>query len=78
MVRPCRACAYIILILLTLPGCLPHHAAAAQSEAVGEAELLLKIKHAWGDPPVLAAWNWSAATTAAGTHCRWPYVRCDT
>ncbi|CAD6266165.1 unnamed protein product [Miscanthus lutarioriparius] len=42
---------------------------------VGEAELLLQMKRAWGDPPVLSAW--SAATSATGAHCRWPYVRCD-
>jgi kinase len=26
-----------------------------------------------GDPPVLAAWN----TSAAGADCKWPYVQCD-
>ncbi|KXG24450.2 MDIS1-interacting receptor like kinase 1 [Sorghum bicolor] len=35
------------------------------------------MKHAWGDPPALAAWTWTAATSAAGAHCRWPYVQCD-
>lgn len=34
---------------------------------------MLQIKNAWGDPPVLVAWN----VSALNTHCSWPYVRCD-
>jgi hypothetical protein len=62
-------------LLLVLHCCLLQSTAATQSGAVGEGELLLRIKRAWGDPPVLAAW--SAAPSATGAHCRWPYVGCD-
>ncbi|CAL4996792.1 unnamed protein product [Urochloa decumbens] len=61
-------------ILLVLLGCLLLPA-AAQSQPVGEAKLLLEIKRVWGDPPKLAAW--SAATSTGGAHCRWPYIGCD-
>ncbi|WVZ68879.1 hypothetical protein U9M48_017760 [Paspalum notatum var. saurae] len=44
------------------------------SQPAGEAQVLLQIKRAWGDPPVLAGWN----ATAAAAHCSWPYVACDT
>ncbi|CAL5008405.1 unnamed protein product [Urochloa decumbens] len=37
-------------------------ASVPQAPRVGEAELLLQIKHAWGDPPVLAAWSAAAAS----------------
>jgi serine/threonine protein kinase/Leucine-rich repeat (LRR) protein len=36
--------------------------------------VLLRVKRAWGDPPVLAAWK---NATTAGAHCSWPYVQCD-
>ena len=44
--------------------------AAAQSRS---ADLLLQMKRAWGDPPVLAAWS----ASAAGAPCSWPNVACD-
>jgi len=57
--------------------CFPVGLAAAQSHPAGaevdEAQLLLQIKSAWGDPPALDGWN----TSAAGGHCSWPYVGCD-
>ncbi|CAL4961478.1 unnamed protein product [Urochloa decumbens] len=74
MQTPCRAFAYprllggLLLVLLRCCCLLPP--VAAQDEA----RLLLEIKRAWGDPPVLAGWN----TTAAATLCSWPYVQCDT
>ncbi|TVU35158.1 hypothetical protein EJB05_17034, partial [Eragrostis curvula] len=76
--HPRRACArayllHLFLALLPCCGFLRH--AAAQSQPADEARLLLQIKRAWGDPPVLAAWN---ASSAAGAHCNWPYVMCDT
>ncbi|CAO2189745.1 unnamed protein product [Urochloa humidicola] len=61
-------------LLLVLVACLLHHRMAAES-LPDEAELLLQIKSAWGDPPALAAW--STAASAPGVHCRWPYVGCD-
>ncbi|CAL4996800.1 unnamed protein product [Urochloa decumbens] len=64
------ACAFYLLLLV----CLLRRT-AVQSQPMGEAELLLKIKRAWGDLPKLAAW--SAAASAADAHCRWPYVGCD-
>ncbi|CAO2178320.1 unnamed protein product [Urochloa humidicola] len=80
METPCRALAYprlLGLLLALLPGyCLLPRAAAQASQpppAADEARLLLEIKRAWGDPPVLAGWN----ATAAGAHCSWPHVRCD-
>ncbi|CAL4947499.1 unnamed protein product [Urochloa decumbens] len=65
------------LLLALLPPCfccllLPRRA-AAQPAPSGEAQLLLEIKHAWGDPSVLAGWN----ATAAGALCGWPFVTCD-
>ncbi|CAO2187006.1 unnamed protein product [Urochloa humidicola] len=71
MAIPRRACACAFHLLLLV--CLLHRT-AVQSQPVGEAELLLEIKRAWGDPPKLAAW--SAAASVAGAHCRWPYVGC--
>ncbi|WVZ54935.1 hypothetical protein U9M48_005668 [Paspalum notatum var. saurae] len=59
------------------PSTLPRgHASAPPppQAAAGEAALLLKIKSSWGDPPALAGWN----ASAAGAHCDWPYVWCDT
>ncbi|XP_062206816.1 receptor-like protein kinase HSL1 [Phragmites australis] len=75
MATPRRACASacLLLLVLVLPCCLLRRA-AAQSQPADEAQLLLQIKRAWGDPPVLAAWN----ASAAGAHCAWPYVGCDT
>ncbi|CAO1945007.1 unnamed protein product [Urochloa humidicola] len=80
METPCRALAYprlLGLLLALLPGyCLLPRAAAQAAQpppAADEARLLLEIKRAWGDPPVLAGWN----ATAAGAHCSWPHVRCD-
>ncbi|CAO2164367.1 unnamed protein product [Urochloa humidicola] len=70
MAIPLQSCASFLLVLL-LPGCLLRHT-AAKSQPVGEAELLLQIKRAWGDPPMLAEWS-----TASGAHCRWPRVGCD-
>ncbi|RLN28078.1 Leucine-rich repeat receptor-like protein kinase PXL2 [Panicum miliaceum] len=67
MATPRRACAG--LLALVLP-CFLLHGAAVQP--VGEAQLLLQIKRAWGDLPALAAWD-----DGAGAHCAWPYVRCD-
>ncbi|PVH38056.1 hypothetical protein PAHAL_5G164200 [Panicum hallii] len=78
MAAPHRACAraraylHLLLTVALLPCCLPRHA-AAQSPPAGEARLLLEIKRAWGDPPVLAGWN----ATAAGALCSWPFVGCD-
>ncbi|CAL4954623.1 unnamed protein product [Urochloa decumbens] len=74
MQTPCGAFAYprllggLLLVLLRCCCLLPR--AAAQDEA----RLLLEIKRAWGDPPVLAGWN----TTAAAALCSWPHVQCDT
>ncbi|KAF0919984.1 hypothetical protein E2562_032441 [Oryza meyeriana var. granulata] len=62
---------YLLFLLLALP-CCPTHRAAAQAPA-DEARLLLQIKRAWGDPAVLAGWN----DTAAAAQCGWPYVACD-
>ncbi|KAL6616047.1 hypothetical protein ACP70R_038317 [Stipagrostis hirtigluma subsp. patula] len=74
--RRARARAYShvvrLLLVLLLTCCLPRRG-AAQPAATGEAQLLLRIKRAWGDPPVLAAWNASAAAAL----CAWPYVACD-
>ncbi|KAL6845139.1 hypothetical protein ACP4OV_024634 [Aristida adscensionis] len=61
---------HLLLMLALLLPCGLLHGAAAQDEA----QLLLRIKSAWGDPPALAAWT-SAAS--AGAHCSWPHVRCD-
>ncbi|XP_048549052.1 receptor-like protein kinase 5 [Triticum urartu] len=55
----------LLLVLLLLV----HRAAAAD-----ERQLLIQIKRAWSDPPVLAAWS----TSGSGDHCAWPYVTCDT
>ncbi|PUZ54853.1 hypothetical protein GQ55_5G164600 [Panicum hallii var. hallii] len=73
MEAPRRACAFAYpsllgLLLLALPRCY-----LAQAQPADEARLLLRIKRAWGDPPVLAGWN----ASAAGAHCTWPYVGCD-
>ncbi|CAO2182933.1 unnamed protein product [Urochloa humidicola] len=75
MQTPCRAFAYPrllgLLLLLLRCCCLLPPRAAAQDEA----RLLLEIKRAWGDPPVLSGWN---ATAAAGArYCTWPHVGCD-
>uniref|UniRef100_A0A0D9V5H3 non-specific serine/threonine protein kinase n=1 Tax=Leersia perrieri TaxID=77586 RepID=A0A0D9V5H3_9ORYZ len=66
---------YLLILLLAVTSCrLPPRAAAqAPAAGAGEAPLLLQIKRAWGDPPVLAAWNGSAAAA----HCYWQYVTCD-
>ncbi|XP_040258529.1 receptor-like protein kinase HSL1 [Aegilops tauschii subsp. strangulata] len=56
------------LVLLLLPCCLLHRAGA---QTAREGQLLIRIKRAWGDPPVLAAWN------SSSDHCTWPYVICD-
>jgi hypothetical protein len=72
---PRRAYAHLFVPLVLILRCLLHRA-TAQSRPEGEAALLLQIKHAWGDPPVLAAWSATAAS-AAGAHCHWPYVECD-
>nr|CAB3478254.1 unnamed protein product [Digitaria exilis] len=72
----CHAFRYLLaFLLLLLRGGLVRHAAAQQQQPGAEAGVLLQIKRAWGDPPVLAAWNGTA--TAASAHCTWPYVRCD-
>ncbi|RLM91189.1 Leucine-rich repeat receptor-like protein kinase PXL2 [Panicum miliaceum] len=73
MEAPRRACAFAYpsllgLLLLALPRCY-----LAQAQPADEARLLLRIKRTWGDPPVLAGWN----ASAAGAHCTWPYVGCD-
>ncbi|KAJ1267334.1 hypothetical protein BS78_07G047700 [Paspalum vaginatum] len=60
----------LISPLVPILGC-----GGAAQPAVDEAELLLQIKRAWGDPPQLAAW--STTGSAAGEHCHWPYVACD-
>ncbi|XP_039812629.1 receptor-like protein kinase HSL1 [Panicum virgatum] len=75
MAAPRRAHAYLHLLLAValLPCCCLPRRAAAQSPPAGDARLLLEIKRAWGDPPVLAGWN----ATAAGALCSWPFVGCD-
>ncbi|KAF8696376.1 hypothetical protein HU200_037285 [Digitaria exilis] len=78
MAPPRRAYLHLPLALLLLP-CfcllllLRGAAAQPQQPAAGDAPQLLAIKAAWGDPPVLAAWN----ATAAAALCAWPYVGCD-
>ena len=44
------------LLLVLLPCCclLPRAAPQSSQPAADEAQLLLQIKRAWGDPPVLA------------------------
>jgi kinase len=79
MATPRRACArayllQFLLVLLSSSGLLRR--AAAQSRPVDEAKQLLRIKRAWGDPPVLASWK-NASSSSAGVHCAWPYVQCD-
>ncbi|KAJ1285339.1 hypothetical protein BS78_03G272000 [Paspalum vaginatum] len=78
METPRRALArpYLLGLLLPCWCCLLPRAAAQSQPADEEAQLLLQIKRAWGDPPVLAEWNATAAAVAA--HCSWPYVACDT
>ncbi|KAF8701327.1 hypothetical protein HU200_033656 [Digitaria exilis] len=62
MATPRRGSARFLMIVLV--ACILHHRAATQHRpAVGEAELLLEMKR---DP-----------ASAAGAHCRWPYVRCN-
>ncbi|KAI4963651.1 hypothetical protein ZWY2020_011257 [Hordeum vulgare] len=56
----------LLLVLLLL--LLVHRTAA------DERQLLMQIKHTWGDPPVLAAWS---NGSESGDHCSWPYVTCD-
>ncbi|CAL4961480.1 unnamed protein product [Urochloa decumbens] len=77
MAPPRRACLHLLLAVALLPCCslLPRRAAAQPppAAAAGDAELLLEIKRAWGDPPVLAGWN----ATAAAALCSWPFVGCD-
>nr|CAB3474210.1 unnamed protein product [Digitaria exilis] len=77
MAPPRRAYLHLPLALLLLPFCclllLRGAAAQPQQPAAGDAPQLLAIKAAWGDPPVLAAWN----ATAAAALCAWPYVGCD-
>ncbi|XP_022682700.1 receptor-like protein kinase 5 [Setaria italica] len=70
MEAPWRSPHLLGLVLALLPSCCLLPRAAAQDDA----RLLLEIKRAWGDPPVLAGWN----ASAAGAHCAWPYVACDT
>ncbi|XP_062231926.1 receptor-like protein kinase 5 [Phragmites australis] len=71
-----HACLRVLVlscVCLALP-CLPRHAAAQPAAApADEAQLLLQIKRAWGDPAPLASWG--AANGA--THCNWAYVSCD-
>ncbi|CAL4954629.1 unnamed protein product [Urochloa decumbens] len=73
MAPPRRADLHVLLLLLPCCCLLPRRAAAQPAPAAGDAGLLLEIKHAWGDPPVLAGWN----ATAAGALCSWPFVGCD-
>ena len=58
------------LLLALLPCCclLPRAAPQSSQPAADEAQLLLQIKRAWGDPLVLAGWNASAAAHAARGH----------
>ncbi|KAL6906168.1 hypothetical protein ACP4OV_003769 [Aristida adscensionis] len=72
MATPSHACLLLRMFVLLLPHCLPHLAAGRPADD-DEAQVLLRVKRAWGDPPVLAAWN----ATAAAAHCAWPYVECD-
>ncbi|KAM3351152.1 hypothetical protein ACQJBY_023261 [Aegilops geniculata] len=64
---PCRA-SLLLLLLLVLPCCILHSAAA---QVADERHLLIQIRRALGDPPVLAAWN------GPTDHCTWPYLTCD-
>ncbi|EES01457.1 receptor-like protein kinase HSL1 [Sorghum bicolor] len=75
MEAPCTYLPGLLLALLLCCCSLLPRAAAQSSQpapAADEAHLLLQIKRAWGDPPVLAGWN------ASDAHCAWPYVGCDT
>ncbi|CAO2171407.1 unnamed protein product [Urochloa humidicola] len=76
MAPPRRAYLQLQLAVLLLSCCslLPRRAAAQPTPAAaGDAGLLLEIKSAWGDPPVLSGWN----ATAAAALCSWPFVGCD-
>ncbi|CAO2178324.1 unnamed protein product [Urochloa humidicola] len=76
MSPPRRASLHLLLSVALLPCCclVPRRAAAQPTPAAaGDARLLLEIKRSWGDPPVLAGWN----ATAAAALCRWPFVGCD-
>ncbi|KAE8773325.1 Leucine-rich repeat receptor-like protein kinase PXL2 [Hordeum vulgare] len=63
--KPKNGALLLVLLLLLL---LVHRTAA------DERQLLMQIKHTWGDPPVLAAWS---NGSESGDHCSWPYVTCD-
>ena len=77
MEAPRRRALLGLLLLALLPcRCLLPRAAAQAQPAADEARLLLRIKRAWGDPPVLAGWEWDASSPGAH-HCAWPHVGCD-
>ncbi|KAJ1285338.1 hypothetical protein BS78_03G271900 [Paspalum vaginatum] len=73
MAPPRRARPSLLLLLALLPCCCLVRRAAAQAQPPDEAAVLLSIKSAWGDPPVLAGWN----ASASAAHCNWPHVGCD-
>ncbi|GJN25661.1 hypothetical protein PR202_gb13519 [Eleusine coracana subsp. coracana] len=60
MLRRQHTRAYLCLLLVLVPCCGFQHYMADE-----EAQLLLQIKSAWGDPPVLAEWN----ASASAAHC---------
>ena len=65
------------LLLALLPCCclLPRAAPQSSQPAADEAQLLLQIKSAWGNPPVLARWK---NASSPGAPCTWTFVGCNT
>ncbi|KAJ1263719.1 hypothetical protein BS78_09G207700 [Paspalum vaginatum] len=68
-----HACLRVLLCAWCL-GLLGQAAAQAQAQGAGEAQVLLRMKRAWGDPAALASWD---AATAASRCSDWAYVSCD-
>jgi hypothetical protein len=50
-----------------------HRMTTQSQQKMDEVQQLLRIKSAWGNRTMLAAWN----ASVGGTHYRWLYVRCD-